>query len=67
MAINHKKTTITLPIELETIIDALVEQSKGTSDPVTKSGFVATCIRYYLNQCYMILDNSKKIQKKEDK
>lgn len=65
MATNRKKITITIPKELDKIIDTLVEESKETAEPLSKSGFIADSVMYFLHNCLNILD-SQKHQKKEE-
>ena len=48
----HKKITISIPLELDKVLDMLVKASKDTPKPVTKSSvFVVACYDY-LNEAY---------------
>lgn len=62
MAKTHKKITITIPIELDRLIDSLVEESKKTAKPISKSSLIVVSVYDYLSQAKAILDsqNSKK-------
>ena len=54
MARNHKRITISIPKELDSLIDTLVSESKKTNNPFSKSGFI-------VNACRMLIENSLKI------
>ena len=41
MSRNNKVITITLPKELDSLIDRLVKESKHTAKPISKSRFIA--------------------------
>lgn len=60
MANAHKKITITIPNELDRLLDALVKESKKTAKPITKSSLI-TC------SVYEYLANAQKELKAEDK
>ena len=59
MAKSHKKITITLPIELDATMSALVKASKETSNPITKSSLIVVAVCEYLAQANAILKAQK--------
>ena len=48
MAKNHTKIMISIPIELNNLLSELVEASKNTPKPITKSSLVVVAIYEYL-------------------
>ena len=48
MAENFKKITISIPVELDKVISALVEESKKTPNPINKSQLFAVSAVAYL-------------------
>lgn len=44
----HKKITISVPIELDNIIEQLVEASKTTEKPISKSQLFVVAVHEYL-------------------
>lgn len=65
MATNYKRITITIPIELDRLLDKVIEQSKRTESPLTKSGIVSDLLTEFVRNCIAILD-SQTNQKKEE-
>ena len=63
MSRNNKVITITLPRELDSVIDRLVKESKNTSTPISKSGFIAVACNEYLTTCMKILESQNKPEK----
>lgn len=63
MSRNNKVITITLPRELDSLIDRLVKESKNTAKPISKSGFIAVACNEYLSICMKILEGQKKPEK----
>lgn len=59
MATNYKKITISIPKELDSLIDALVSESKKTSNPFSKSGFIVNACRGFLEDSLNILESQK--------
>lgn len=57
---THVKITISIPEELDKVIDSLVAESKKTTKPMSKSGFIAVCVYEYLDNSLKILDSQKK-------
>ena len=60
---SHVKITISIPEELDKVIDSLVAESKKTTKPMSKSGFIAVCVYEYLDNSLKILDSQKKPEK----
>lgn len=56
MATNYKKIMISIPIELDKLVNTLVKESKNTSQPLTKSGFISSCIYDTLERSINILE-----------
>ena len=63
MSRKNKVITITLPEELNSLIDRLVKESKSTTKPISKSGFIAVACNEYLANCWKILESQKKPEK----
>ena len=63
MATNYKKITISIPIELDRLLDKVIEQSKKTESPLTKSGIVSDLLTEFIRNCLAILDSQKKPDK----
>lgn len=59
MANNYKKITISIPKELDSLIDTLVSESKKTSNPFSKSGFIVNACRGFIEDSLKILDSLK--------
>ena len=59
MATNYKKITISIPTELDRLIDSLVSESKKTSNPFSKSGFIVNACRAFLEDSLKILDSQR--------
>ena len=57
MAKNDKTITISIPKELDKLIDTLVKESKGTAKPLTKSNFIAVACYDYLERSINILES----------
>ena len=55
MAISHKKITITLPIELDRVMDEIVKASRETPQPITKSKLIVVSVSEYLSQANQLL------------
>ena len=55
MAISHKKITITLPIELDRVMDEIVKASRETPQPITKSKLIVVSVSEYLAQANQLL------------
>ena len=62
---NHVTIAISIPVELNKIIDSLVEESKKTTQPLNKSQFITTMCHTYLLEEMRILDSQKKPEKEE--
>lgn len=56
---SHKKITISIPIELDKLIDTLVSESKNTDKPFSKSGFVVNACRALIEDSLNRLDSLK--------
>ena len=54
---THKKITITIPIELDFLIETLVKKSQKTSIPFNKSNLIAVAIDEYLGKHVEILES----------
>lgn len=65
MAKSHKKITISIPIELDRVIEALVNESKSTSKPITKSQLITCSVYEYLHNAEQELNSQKKNPKEE--
>lgn len=63
---THVKITISIPKELDKVIDSLVEESKKTAKPLTKSGVIATAVYEFLDNSLKILESQKKPEKEEN-
>lgn len=63
---THVKITISIPKELDKVIDSLVEESKKTTKPLTKSGVIATAVYEFLDNSLKILESQKKPEKEEN-
>lgn len=63
MAVNYDKISITLPKELNRLIDSLVEESKKTAKPITKSQFIAVACYDYLERSINVLERQKQPEK----
>ena len=61
MANTFKKISISIPMELDNLIDRIVKESKDTPQPLTKSGLIAVAIYEYLDSSlkYLKPKNSK--------
>ena len=59
MATNYKKITISIPIELDRLLDKVIEHSKKTESPLTKSGIVSDLLTEFVRNCLAILDSQK--------
>lgn len=59
MATNYKKITISIPKELNSLIDTLVSESKKTNNPFSKSGFIVNACRAFLEDSLKILESQK--------
>lgn len=66
MAKTYKVITISIPKELDKVIDALIKESKHTAKPLTKSKFIAVCIYEYLENSLNILGSQKTPEKEEN-
>ena len=57
----HKKITISIPMELDILIETLIKESKKTPKPLTKSSLFVTAIYTYLEESMSLLErlNSK--------
>lgn len=62
---NHVTIAISIPVELNKIIDSLVEESKKTTQPLNKSQFITTMCHNYLIEGMKILESQKKPEKEE--
>ena len=56
----HKKIMISIPIELDNLISQLVEESKSTAKPLSKSALFVVSAYEYLYRANLILKQSKK-------
>ena len=65
MAINMKKISISIPKELDILIDSLVSDSKKTAKPFTKSNFIAVACYDYLEKSINILESQRHPEKEE--
>ena len=65
MAINYDKVCITLPKEVNRLIDSLVGESKKTANPITKSQFIAVACYDYLERSINVLESRKTPEKEE--
>ena len=65
MAKNHKKVSISLPRELDNLLDSVVKESKKTAKPLTKSQLIAVAVYEYLENSLKVLENQKKSSKEE--
>lgn len=65
MAINTKKISISIPKELDRLIDSLVGESKKTARPFTKSNFIATACYDYLERSINVLESQRHPEKEE--
>lgn len=65
MAQNHNKISISIPKELDKLIDSLVRESKKTAKPITKSNFIAVACYDYLERSLNYLEGQKKPEKEE--
>ena len=63
--VNFKPITITIPNELDSLIDRLVKTSKGTPKPITKSQFIVVACYEYLENSLKILDSQRTPEKEE--
>ena len=59
MAKSCKKITISIPIELDKLIDTLVSESKKTARPFSKSEFITNACRDFLENSLKILESQK--------
>lgn len=59
MAVNTNKICISIPKELDRLIDSLVAESKKTAKPLTKSNFIAVALYDYLERSINILERQK--------
>lgn len=66
MAKNHKRITISIPYELDRLIDTLVSESKKTSRPFSKSGFIVNACRILIEDSLNTLDSQKTPTKGEN-
>lgn len=66
MAKTYKLITISIPKELDNVINALIKESKDTAKPLTKSKFIAVCIYDYLEKSLNILESQKTPEKEEN-
>ena len=66
MARNHKTITISLPKELDSLIDRLVNESKSTAKPFTKSNFIALACYDFIEKSLNILNSLNPDKKKEE-
>jgi len=66
MALNFDKVSISLPKEINRLIDSLVAESKKTAKPITKSQFIAVACYDYLERSLNYLDAQKKPEKEEN-
>lgn len=62
---THVKIMISIPRELNFVVNALVEESKNTAKPMTKSRFISVALYDYLERSLKILE-SKKPKKEEN-
>lgn len=53
---THKQISITLPVELDYLLETLVKKSQKTSMPFTKSNLIAVAIDEYLGKHIEILE-----------
>ena len=63
--VNVKAITITIPKELDSLIDRLVKTSKSSPKPITKSQFIAVACYDYLERSINILEAKNKPEKEE--
>lgn len=63
MGTNYKKITISIPTELDRLIDTLVSESKKTSRPFSKSGFIVNACRILIEDSLNVLDSQKTPEK----
>ena len=63
MATNTNKISISIPKELDRLIDSLVSESKKTAKPFTKSNFIAVACYDYLERSINILESQKTPEK----
>lgn len=59
MAKTNKVITISIPRELDSVIDRLVKESKTSMKPISKSMFIAVACYDYLEKSLKILDSQK--------
>ena len=64
--ISVKAITITIPRELDSLIDRLVKESKTTPKPISKSQFIAVACYDYLERSIKILEAQNNQKKKEE-
>ena len=63
MARNFKRITISIPTELDKLIDRLVLESKSTARPITKSNFIAVACYDYFERSINVLESLNKSKK----
>ena len=59
MAVNTIKICISIPKELDRLIDNLVVESKKTAKPFTKSNFIAVALYDYIERSINMLEAKK--------
>ena len=57
---SHSKICISIPTELDNLINRIVEESKSTSKPLTKSSLFVAAIHSYLGECIEELNTLNK-------
>ena len=62
---NHVKITISIPKELDKLINSLVAESKNTANPLSKSKLFSVSAYEYIRESLKILD-SQSFQKEEN-
>ena len=65
MALNYDKISISIPKEINRLIDSLVSESKKTAKPITKSQFIAVACYDYFEKSINILESRKTPEKEE--
>ena len=66
MSLNYDKVCISLPKEINRLIDSLVSESKKTANPISKSKFIAVACYDYLERSINKLEAEKKPEKEEN-
>ena len=64
MGKKYKRITISIPIELDKLLSHLVEESKKSRKPLTKSGVICAATDDFIQESIKILESLK--SKKEE-